>query len=158
MSWWDTGNKDDVIGDEPADLVRHALTEIAQTRAQRAQEKPKLADLLHAVVTVALTSRGKLLEKTPSGLKEIVVELKSGETVSSVLLQGAGATSDIVRLLTENLGQVAAVYRERWQRNPRFSEWLETLSFVLRYRPEEFLHDGQEFPLSELSAPASSDH
>lgn len=152
MSWWDTGNNDDVIGDEAADLVRHALKEIADTRAQQAQAKPRLADLIKAVGTVALSSGEKLLEKTPSGLREIVAELKSGQTISSGLLRDGGETNEIVRVLTENLRQIAGVYRERWQRNPRLSEWLESLSFVLRYRPEEFLHDGGEHPPSQLTA------
>lgn len=153
MSWWDTGNKDDVIGDQPADLVRHALKEIAKTRAQQSQDKPKVTDLLQAIGTVALSS-GKLLEKTPSDLKEIVAELESGQTISSGPLRGAGETNDIVRSLTENLGQIAAVYRERWERNPRFSEWLDVLSFVLRVRPEEYLHDGTEHTPSQLTATA----
>ena len=156
MSWWDTGNTDDVIGDQPADLIRHALKEIVETRAQQSEDKPRLADLLQAVGTVALGLGGKLLEKTPSDLREIVAELKSGETISSGLLHGADETNDIVRVLTENLGQIAAVYRDRWERNPRFSEWLDTLSFVLRYRPEEFLHDGVQHPVSQLTAIATS--
>jgi hypothetical protein len=157
MSWWDTGNKDDVIGDQSADLVRHALKEIAEVRAKQSQDKPRLADLLQAIGSVALSSGGKLLEKTPSQLREIVAELKSGQTISSGLLRGDGETNDIVRVLTESLDQIGAVYRERWERNPRFSEWLDTLSFVLRYRPEEFLHDGIEHPPSQLMTIVSND-
>jgi len=157
MSWWDTGNNDDVIGDEPADLVRHALKEIADTRAQQTQDKPRLADFVQAVGLVALDSGDKLLEQRPSDLKEIVAELKSGQTISSGQLHAAVQTNDIVRVLTENLREIAAVYRERWERKPRFSEWLETLSFVLRYRTEDFLHDGVEHPLSQLTAISSGD-
>ena len=119
MSWWDTGNKDDVIGDQPADLVQHALKEIVETRAQQTQVKPRVADLVQAVGTVALSSGRELLEQTPSDLREIVAELESGQTISSGLLSGTSETNDIVRVLTENLGQIAAVYRERWERKMR---------------------------------------
>ncbi|HZI62389.1 MAG TPA: hypothetical protein VFD62_16860 [Pyrinomonadaceae bacterium] len=157
MSWWDTGNKDDVIGDQPADLVRHALKEIAETRAQQAKDKPRLADVVQAIGTVALSSGGELLDQVPSDLREIVAELESGQTISSGHLRGTSETNDIVRVLTDNLGQIVAVYHERWERNPRFSEWLDTLSFVLRSRPERFLHDGLEHPPSQLTALASGD-
>ena len=152
MSWWDTGNKDDVIGDQPADLVRHALQEIVQTRSQQGADKPSLAGLLRAIGAVALSASGTLLEEVPANLREIVAELKSGQTVSSGLLRGSAEQEDIVWILTKNLREIEAVYRERWERNPRLTEWLDTLSFVLRYRPEEFLQDGVKNPPSQLSA------
>jgi hypothetical protein len=152
MSWWDTGNKDDVIGDQPADLVRHVLQEIVETRAQRSEPKPKLADLLRAIGIVATTADGKMFEDVPGTLREIVAELKSGQTVSSGLLPAVHETNDLVSILTRNLNEIAKIYQERWERNLRLSEWLETFSFVLRYRPEEFLDDGVAHPPSELKA------
>src|SRR5262245_65902140 len=153
MSWWDIGNKDDVIGDQPADLVRHALQEIVQkTRSQQGAHKPSLADLLRAIGAVALSASGTLLEEVPANLREIVAELKSGQTVSSGVLHGSDEQEDIGRILTKNLREVVAVYSERWERKPRLPEWLETLSFVLRYRPEEFLQDGVGKPPSQLLA------
>ena len=150
MSWWDTGNKDDVIGDEGADRARHAFGEIAETRAQQGQEKPRLADVLRAIGTVAIGARGTLLEAVPPTLREIVAELKTGQTVSSGVLRGPAEENDLVRILNKSLSEIAAVYSERWERNPRLTEWLETLAFVLRSRSEKFLEDGAEHPPEEL--------
>jgi len=134
MSWWDTGEGDDVIGDQPADLVRHSLQEIA------ARQKPGLEDLLGAINTVTKSDSGKkLLENVPANHADVVAKLKSGETVSA---SAAEPNKPLVASLKENLKEIQKVYQERWERNPRLTEWLSTFAFVLRYRPEEFLEDG----------------
>jgi hypothetical protein len=148
MSWWDTGNDDDVIGDEAADLVRHGLERIVE---KTAGAKPRLADLLRAIGVVAITNSGKLLDGVPNDLHEIVAQLKSDQTISSGVLSRWSETNDVVSMLNENLAEVAQVYTERWERNPRLTEWLETFSFVLRARPEKFLSDGSEHPPSEIT-------
>ncbi len=152
MSWWDTGNGDDVIGDQPADLARHGLKRIVEAKAQQSQEKPRLADLLRAIGAVATTAGEQLLDKTPANLREIVAELKSGQTISSGLLEERREAGDLESTLKENLRTIAGVYQERWERNPRLTEWLDVLSFVLRTRPEDFLHDGAEHPPAQLKA------
>lgn len=152
MSWWETGNGDDVIGDQPADLVRHGLRKIAETRTNQAQEKPRLAELLQAIGTVATGAGGKTLEAVPPNLREIVAELKSAQTLSSGLIRDSPQTRDLVSILSDSLGEIAAVYQERWERNPRFSEWLQSIIFVLRYRPEDFVSDGVQHPPAQLKA------
>jgi hypothetical protein len=147
MSWWDTNNDDDVIGDQPADLVRHSLQQVA------AAQKPALDDLLSAVGAVVKSAEGKeMLEKVPPKLHGISAVLKSGETVSAKP-EGEG-TPDLVRSLTENLRAIRDVYKERWERNPRLSEWLAVLAFVLRYRPEDFLADGKDRAPGNLTVAA----
>src|SRR6266550_4264100 len=137
MSWWDTDDGDDVIGDEPADLIRHSLQQIAE------RQKPKLEDLLRAIGTVAKSdARKKMLENIPANLRGITATLKSGETISAQTSADDATTRDIVATLTENLRAIRKIYQERWERNPRLSEWLSLFSFVLRYRPEDFLEDG----------------
>ena len=155
MSWWDTGNGDDVIGDQPADVVRHGFQEIVERRARRSEAKPELADVLRAIGAVAVSSRGRMLEGVPQNLREIVAELKSGPRISSGALPAVPESDDLVSVLTRNVSDVAKVYGERWERNPRLSEWLDTLSFVLRYRPEEYLEDGVEHPPAQLMATTS---
>lgn len=152
MSWWDTGNNDDVIGDQPADLVRHGLQKIVETRAGQSPEKPRLADLLAVVGLVASGAAGQLLEDASLNVREIVAELKSGQTISSGLIRDRPEVNDLFPILKENLRAIAEVYQERWERNPRLTEWLETLSFVLRYRPQDFLQDGAEHPPTQLKA------
>src|SRR5215510_6449241 len=131
MSWWDTGEDDDVIGDEPADLIRHSLQEIAAGR------KPKLEELLGAIGVVTNGIVGKeMLENVPANLRGITAKLKSDETVSVRLYTGDEVNKDLLAVLTDNLRAIQRVYQERWERNPRLSEWLSAFAFVLRYRPE----------------------
>lgn len=150
MSWWDTGNGDDVIGDQSADLVRHALQQIAEARAKGSQEKPTLAELLRAIGIVAISAGGQMLEDKPANPRKIVAELKSGETISSGPFREDAGTSDLVPILAGNLRAIAEVYQERWERKPRLSELLYAFEFVLRYRPEDFLRDGLEHPPTKL--------
>ena len=143
MSWWDTDEGDDVIGDQPADLVRHSLQEIA------AGQKPGLEDLLRAISTVTKSDSGrKLLENVPAKHADVVAKLKSGETVSAS--PADEPDKHLVASLQENLKEIKKVYQERWERNPRLTEWLSTFAFVLRYRPEDFLEDGATRPPADL--------
>ncbi len=147
MSWWDTDDGDDVIGDEPADLIRHSLQQIAE------RQKPKLEDLLRAIGTVAKSdARKKMLENIPANLRGITATLKSGETISAQTSADDATTRDIVATLTENLRAIRKIYQERWERNPRLSEWLSLFAFVLRYRPEDFLEDGTVRAPANLTA------
>jgi hypothetical protein len=147
MSWWDTDEGDDVIGDEPADLIRHSLQQIAVGK------KSKLEDLLRAIGIVAKSDAGKkMLENLPANLRDITATLKSGETLSAQPAEEDATAKDLVTALTDNLRAIQKVYQERWERNPRLSEWLSVFAFVLRYRPEDFLEDGTVHPPANLKA------
>jgi hypothetical protein len=142
MSWWNTGNKDDVTGDKPADLARSALQRIVKERESRSQEKPALADLLRAMGIVAKGAPEKNFDDQIGGLHQLFAGLKSGERVASGPLQVEARSEDLLGPLTESLRIIAEAYQERWERRPRLSEWLNAFEFVLRYRPEDFLEDG----------------
>ncbi len=92
-----------------------------------------------------------MLEKVPPKLQGVSAVLKSGEKVSAKPEEDKGT---LVRSLTENLRATRDVYKERWERNPRLSEWLSVLSFVLRYRPEDFLEDGKVRPPANFTVDA----
>jgi hypothetical protein len=142
MSWWNTGNKDDVTGDKPADIARSALQRILRERKSRSKEKPALADLLRAIGVVATGMAEKNLDGQTAGPPQLFAALKSGERVASGPLRVDARSEDLIEPLTEGLRAMAEAYQERWERRPRLSEWLNAFEFVLRYRPEEFLEDG----------------
>jgi hypothetical protein len=143
MSWWDTGEGDDVIGDQAADQVREALQQIVDARAKRSQDKPVLADLLWAIA-IATGSAGTVLADPPAGVLPLVAQLKSGQTVSSGSPPDERETRDLVGPLAACLRALGTIYQDRWDRKPRLSEWLRALEFVLKYRPEDFLRDGAD--------------
>ncbi|MCA1577391.1 MAG: hypothetical protein LC794_08520 [Acidobacteria bacterium] len=149
MSWWDSGENDDVIGDQPADLVRHSLQDIASRR------KPKLEELLRAIAAVAKSEAGqKMLENVPADTVHVTAKLKSDETFSVRAPSDDPADDNLVAALTDNLSSLQKQYQEYIERNPRLSEWLSVFAFVLRYKPEEFLEDGAARPVADLKASA----
>ena len=149
MSWWNTGNSDDVIGDQPADQVRHGLQRIVEARAQHSKDKPELEELLQAIAFVAETEKGGFSDPL-SERKEIVATLKSGGTVSSRIK--TPEPSDLVAPLSDSLRLIRELYQDRWERNPKLSEWLRAIEFVLGYRPEDFLSDGIARPTLKIEA------
>ena len=149
MSWWDTGENDDVIGDQPADLMRHSLQDIA------ARRKPKLEELLRAIAAVASSEAGKkMLEKVSGDTVHVTAKLKSEETISVRAPSADQVDGNLVAALTDNLRGLQKQYQEYIERNPRLSEWLSVFAFVLRYKPEEFLEDGAARPVADLKPAA----
>jgi hypothetical protein len=137
MSWWDTGYADDVIGDEPADLVRAALREYAALADQSARRRPTVGVLL-AAMAMALGSRPAELLSSPT---DRTVDALVATTDSGVLRPAERGTVDpaLVERLRAAYREIAAVYEDRWERKPRLSELLESAAFVLGHAPERFL-------------------
>ncbi len=152
MSWWDTGEGDDVIGDQPADLARHALERIAEERSRERRPKPTLSELLWALGLAASRAEYPEIERTDSEPKKIVARLKSGETLSSGPLDEAADKRDLLAEIVSCLHAVSEIYHSRWKRGPRLSEWLSCFAFVLRARPADYLEDGaQRHPVAIAS-------
>ena len=153
MSWWDTGEENDVIGDETADAVRHALLRIAEEKVRQRRPKPKLSELLRAMGAVAQRASQQELAAAAAAPQAIEAELKSGGIESSGVLSNTAEDRELEASLAENLATIAEIYRSRWGKPPKLSEWLESFAFVLRYRPEEYLEDGEhKAPLRILAA------
>jgi hypothetical protein len=125
MSWWDTGEGDDVIGDRPADLLTSALANLAGARGA-VGEPPSLAGLL-AGLGAALSG--------PSRQVELVAETESGPLPT-------GSEAEAVELMPELrkvLAEIDASYQERWERDPRPSEVARLTAFVLGPDPGRYL-------------------
>jgi hypothetical protein len=142
MSWWETGERNDVIGDQPADIIRRVLKRIAEERDRQSRPKPTLAELLQTLGTIALEARGKQLDAVPEDLRGLVVDLETGQEVSSSPLGQESLNQDLAAELRAALDEVANQYHSRWDRVPKFTELLEIVLFILGYQPERFLQDG----------------
>jgi hypothetical protein len=118
MSWWDT-SRGRVLGDGPADLFRAALRDFAERR------KPTLPVLLAAA--------GEAL-----GTPGLVASREGGPGVPAA--EGP-ADTDLVAALRQAFDGMRNEYRTYLEREPKPEEILETMDFILGYRPERFLSD-----------------
>ena len=141
MSWWDIG--DDVIGDAPADIMRHALGEIA--RAKQTQAKPTLQELLNGFAAA--------LRKIEAGQRDsfqkVVARQESGPAVAAT---GESADDQLVSTFEQAFKDIEKEYQQRFERKPRLSELLQTLLFVIGHEPERFLFDAEGLKVNEIVA------
>jgi hypothetical protein len=150
MSWWDTGEGDDVIGDRPADILTAALADLAGRREREAGERPSLSGLL-AGLAEALSGTGRQARVTAeTGAGSVGGDSDAARAEGSALAPA----------LREALAKIHAAYQERWERDARPSEVARVAAFVLGPSPERYLRasEAQGLELSavraEVGAPA----
>lgn len=140
MSWWDTGEGDDVIGDRPADLLISGLKKLGAEREAAGKERPSLGGLL-AGLSAALSG--------PERQVQFVGETKAGPLPAG----GAAAETEAAELLPglrEALQAITASYEERWERGPRPSELAWLTAFVLGGDPWRYLRPEPGVELTDV--------
>jgi len=139
MSWWNI-DKNDVIGDRPADIVGDAFASIAQTRRSQDRPLPTLQETADALAVALGRSSGLFTNDnghtSPPG---VIVELSSGIEIES--RQEPVADDALVMAFVGAFSEVADTYISRWGRRPRRNEVLYTVKFVLRPDPGEYVAD-----------------
>ena len=120
MSWWETP-EGYVLGDGPADTVQNALTGFAARRDGEGKPRPALAELV-AAAGAALGAG-------------LVARLEDGPDVRS----DGEPPEDLIATLRQAFAAIGEEYRTSLDREPKPEEILETLLFILGYRPERYL-------------------
>jgi hypothetical protein len=152
MGWWETGDGDDLIGDEAVDAVERALK--AFRKAGRG-ERPTLEALLDALVA-GLAAGGPSLfagaEK--KRVRRLTAKLEPGPARASAAVAGApgSAGQGLVSALAEALEEIHDEYEESVDRKPRLSELLACFAFVLGQEPEEYLSGVEGRSVTEIAA------
>jgi hypothetical protein len=131
VSWWETGREDEWIGDEPADALGSALDDLRARAEARFGRAPRLDELL-AWFASALQARWgsaapRVLAATPSAGDPVVAE--AHRPPDPVLAGPIDAALDVV----------VRSYEETWEREPRITEILDTLAFVVRPDPTRYV-------------------
>jgi hypothetical protein len=140
MSWWDTGEGDNVIGDAPADLMGDALSEISYAREKRSQPNPNIQQLIDGFAH-ALKTYG-------SGDKGLTLKRSGGDDITA---RAEDSDEEIAKAFQTGFQQIARKYKERWDRDPRVQELAELLTFVLGYQPERYMSDAQGLKVRRIS-------
>lgn len=126
MSWWSLpGRHEDMIGDEPADLVTAALGRAAALRGKTAGPAPALAELLGALSRAIAEASSELEDPPRSGSRVVAF-------TSAADIEPGPSGEDLVAPLADGIREAAARYHERFKRNPRLVELLALFAFVLR--------------------------
>lgn len=139
MSWWDTGEGDNVIGDSPADLMGDVLSEISHARETRSQPNPNLQQLVDGFARALQAHGGEgktMTVRRPEG-GDVIARAKDGD-------------EEIAKAFQTGFRQIENKYRERWDRAPRAEELAELLAFVLGYQPERYLSDGRGLKIRRI--------
>lgn len=127
MSWWDT-SRGRTLGDGPADHFRAALRSFAERR------KPTLPELL-AAASEALGTPG------------LVATREGGADIKAAT---GPADVDLVATLKQAFEGMEKEYRTYLDREPKREEILETMDFILGYKPERFLSGTEGMEILEI--------
>jgi|SRR2546426_11648459 len=151
MSWWRTvgGN---MIGDVPADLLGRAFKNLAKARDTRGQPKPTLAAILEATAAVIRGNPGEFLSGGSGVEIEKITARLDGEPGSISGDARGTANVEIGATLRDAFGAVAQAYQEQWGRKPSLYELLDTMAFVLRYKPETYLTEAEGLSIKDIVA------
>ena len=141
MGWWATGHDDDVIGDDPLDI----LGAMFSFHTQMTDQKPSLQEVVDALAQMLRTD-GDEMVVDPASLtgRQIEARLKGRPALASA---AEAPADDLLFGMASTLRQIARSYEEAgYDRKPRLSELLEAFSTVLRHEPERYLREtgGQE--------------
>jgi hypothetical protein len=122
MSWWDTP-RGLVLGDGPADLAQSTLQDFAARRDREGRPRPTLPELLAAAGAVL-------------GEPGLAARQEAGPDVPAA---AGPAPADLVATLRQAFGEIGEEYKTYLDREPKLEEILETVQFILGYRPERYL-------------------
>ena len=137
MGWWATGHGDDVLGDEPLDV----LVGMFRFYTTMTNEKPSLQEVLDALAQILRTDGDEILSD-PASLEGRT--LAAGLVDGPPLLSAPEAPADKLLLgMASSLPRIARAYEDAgYGRKPRLSELLAVFTAVLHHEPERFLRDG----------------
>lgn len=136
MGWWDTGTKDDVAGDIPADAIDEALTKYAARTRQRHRRKPSLRALLDALAGVLRESAGDLLSdpRTAGSLRGITA--RGARIAPAAPAEPDRELTEMLRALVE---EISGAYVDAMDRKPRLREVVANFSFVLSVDTRDYV-------------------
>jgi hypothetical protein len=117
MGWWEVPNGEGAIGDEAADAFGAAL---------RSTEPRRPAQVVASLERV-LNDRGAEVVDGWAGNVRLVP--RGGRSATE---ERQEPDADLVTALSDGLGEIGRIYRDRWGRLPKVNEVVETAAFVLR--------------------------
>jgi hypothetical protein len=153
MGWWATGHDDDMMGDEPLDI----LGGMFEFHAQMTDRKPSLQEVVDALAQMLRTDGDEMIAD-PSSLvgRRIEARLAGRPALASA---AEAPIDDLLFGMASTLRQIARSYEEAgYDRKPRLSEILEAFTAVVQHEPERYLREteGQELEAFALADVASS--
>jgi hypothetical protein len=139
MSWWDTGEGDDLIGDIPADIIGGMFKSITKASEEQGNQKPTLQEVLNSIKSalsqnpeeILADGKGISVQKVVAELENKPDEVSSGEPINTL--------DELVVAFRKAFEAVTQEYKDALERKPRLSELLACIVLVLGSSPEDYL-------------------
>ena len=150
MGTWKTGHNDDIIGDNSADTVTVLCRDINALYTDKGIERPDLGEFLAALII----SCNQYIERSPRKdlhpIRGLATTLRGkAEKVAQTNLPKIA--DELIDLMREAILRVEEDYVSSVDRKPRLTELFACFSFVLGYRPEDYISgmEGESIALIE---------
>lgn len=144
MGWWGIGG-DEIMGDHPADVVGEVLNKMASAAAKEGFHNVALSELT-AAFTEVIERVPKLIEDLPPRRADVGEALAKAireriEENGLVPVERSRVDSyQLFNLMLDALKNISQSYLDtEIERRPRVREILSAFTFVLGYRPEQYL-------------------
>jgi hypothetical protein len=150
MGWWRSRrNPQDVLGDGPADALHLELERLASA----SDGKPTFQTLLNGLAA-ALGDDAPALTADPDSYRGQPVVARFDPPATTLHSTSAPESPRVLLALAAALKAITAAYELELSRKPTLSEAFETIVFILRPHPEQYLSNTEGRRLAELSTDA----
>jgi hypothetical protein len=139
MGWWATGHGDDVMGDDPADI----LIGMFKYYMEISGKKPSLQEVLDALAHILRSDGSEILADSESMKgRHLAVRFSSSEP--ALVSRPQALVDELLLNFAVSLREVAESYEQSGlSRKPRVSEVLEAFTAILHAEPERFLREAE---------------
>lgn len=141
MAWWKSNEKDDVIGDGAADIITQVCRDINSLYRDQGGVPPQIGEFLVILADACNKCVELGLVDSPMPISKLKA-IYHGETEESLATEPPSILAhELGDLIMASLKLLSGDYQNSMDRIPRVSEVFACFSFVLGYRPEDYLSE-----------------
>ena len=133
MGWWD--DEDDILGDQPADMLSSAWRRLIATRKTEGKPLPLFDEVMDAQVMA--------IQKVFPTIGFTGLEVWEGKKMVQ-LFKGERRSPELEKEFKKAFEDISAEYQSNYERPVRPSELAKTQEFLWSYQPEKYIMDPEK--------------